>query len=59
MDNNVSTQVTVVTLLDNPGSSTLSFCGDQRTQFPPKQFAQATFTPGSTCSTLVNVVIKL
>lgn len=56
--NNVSTQVTVVTLLDNMGASSFSFCGDQRFQFPPDRFAQATFTPGQTCSTLLSVIIK-
>ena len=57
--NNVSTQVTVVTLLDDLGASNFSFCGDQRTQFPPNRFAQATFTPGQPCSTLLSVVIKI
>jgi hypothetical protein len=56
--NNISTQVTVVTLLDNLGPSTISFCGDQRSQFPPDRFAQATFSPGQPCSTLLNVVIR-
>jgi hypothetical protein len=40
-------------------SSTFSFRGDQRSQFSPNQFAQATFTPGPACSTLVAVVIKI
>jgi len=57
--NNVSTQVTVVTLVNNFVSSTESFCGDQMSQFPLNEFAQATFTPGQPCSNLVNVVIKL
>ena len=57
--NHVATQVTVVTLLDNLGASSFSFCGDQRSQFPPDRFAQATFTPGQPCSTLVRVVIKI
>ena len=56
--NNVSTQVTVVTLQDNLGASNFTFCGDQRFQFPPDRFAQATFTPGQTCSTLLSVIIK-
>jgi hypothetical protein len=55
---NVSTQVTIVTLTDNSGASNFSFCGDQQNQFPPDHFAQATFTPGQPCSTLVNVVLK-
>ena len=57
--NNVSTQVTIVTLVDNLGTSNFSFCGDQRNQFPPDRFAQATFTPGQPCSTLVNVIIRI
>jgi hypothetical protein len=44
--NNVSTQVTIVTLLNSLGASNFTFCGDQRVQFPPDRFAQATFTPG-------------
>jgi hypothetical protein len=56
--NNVSTQVTVVTLRVNLGASNFTFCGDQRFQFPPDRFAQATFTPGETCSTLLSVIIK-
>src|SRR6266481_1567707 len=57
-NNNVSTQVTVVTLLDNLGASNFTFCGDQRMSFPPDRFAQATFRPGQPCSTLLAVVIK-
>jgi hypothetical protein len=57
--NNVSTQVTVVTLTNNFGSSTISFCCDQRTQFPLNEFAQATFLPGQPCSELFTVVIKI
>ena len=57
--NNVSTQVTVVTLTNNFGSSTVSFCGDQRTRFPLNEVAQATFLPGQPCSDLFNVVIKI
>jgi len=38
--NNVSTQVTIVTLIDNLTASDFSFCGDQRNQFPPDRFAQ-------------------
>lgn len=56
---NVSTQVTVVTLTNNLGGSTVSFCGDQRTRFPLNEFAQATFTPGQPCSDLFTVLIKI
>ena len=57
--NNVSTQVTVVTLTNNFSSSTLSLCGDQRTRFPLNEFAQATFLPGQPCADLSNVAIKI
>ena len=57
--NNVSTQVTVVTLSNNSGSSTTSFCGDQRTRFPLNNFAQVTFQPAQPCSNLFSVVIKV
>jgi hypothetical protein len=56
-DGNGSTQVTVVTLTNNFGSITESFCGDQRTRFPFDNFVQASFQPGQPCSTLFNVVI--
>jgi uncharacterized protein YceK len=58
-NNNISTQVTIVTLANNLGASNFTFCGDQRTQFPLDRFAKATFTPGRTCSTLLSVVIKI
>jgi hypothetical protein len=59
VENNVSTQVTIVTLLDNLGASNFTFCGDQHSRFPMDQFAQATFAPGQPCSTLLEVVIKI
>jgi hypothetical protein len=55
---NILTEVTMVTLTNNFGSSTMSFCGDQRAQFPLNCFARATFFPGQPCSDLFNVVIK-
>jgi hypothetical protein len=55
---NIETQVTIVTLLDNMAASNVTFCGDQRTQFPPDRLAQATFTPGQPCATLVRVIIQ-
>lgn len=58
-DDNVSTQVTVVTLTDHFSSSTVSFCGDQRTQFPLNKFVQANFLPGPPCADLFSVVIKI
>ncbi len=56
-DGNSSTQVTIVTLTNNFGSLTESFCGDQRTRFPFDNFVRATFQPGQPCSSLFNVVI--
>ncbi len=58
-DGNVSTQVTVVTLTQNPGSTAISFCGDQRARFPLDNFVEATFSPGQPCSTLFTVVIRV
>jgi hypothetical protein len=55
---NASTQVTVVTLMNNFASSTVSFCGDQRSRFPLNNFVLATFQPGQSCSDLVTVAIK-
>jgi hypothetical protein len=49
--------VTFVTFLQTGTSSTVGFCGDQRSQFPMNQFVRTDFTPGPTCATLVVVVI--
>ena len=57
IDNNVSTQVTIVTLQDTFGASNFTFCGDQTSQFPLNNQVQATFTAGQPCSNLLNVVI--
>ncbi len=54
---NVSTQVTVVTLVNSSTRSNFTFCGDQQEQFPMNNFATATFNPGQPCSTLLTVVI--
>ncbi len=52
-----SIQATIVTLVVNLGQSTIAFCGNQQSQFPMNQFAQATFVPGQPCSNLLTVVI--
>jgi hypothetical protein len=52
---NGSASVTVVTLVGGGTAQTLSFCGDQRPQFPMNQFVQASFQHGSACNTLVAV----
>jgi hypothetical protein len=58
-DNNVEIQVTIVTLVNNFISTTRTFCGDQQSQFPFNEFAQATFTPGQPCSNLLTVLIRI
>lgn len=58
-EHNVSTQVTVVTLIDNFVPSTFMFCGDQTGQFTVNEFAKATFTPGTTCSNLLRVIVEI
>lgn len=58
-EHNVSTQVTVVTLVNNFVPSSFTFCGDQTGQFTINQFAKATFTPGTTCSNLLRVIIEI
>lgn len=59
IDNNVETQVTIVTLQSTFGSSNFTFCGDQQGQFPLNNVVQATFTSGQPCSNLLSVIIKV
>jgi hypothetical protein len=49
--------VTFVTFLQAGTSTTIGFCGDQRSQFPMNQFIRATFTPGQPCASVVQIVI--
>lgn len=49
--------VTIVTFLQQGTSSTVNFCGDQRTQFPIDQFVQASFTPGTPCASVIEIVL--
>jgi hypothetical protein len=51
------TSITVVTLLQSAMANTLSFCGDQRSRFPLDQPVRVTFTPGSTCGSVVVIEI--
>jgi uncharacterized protein YceK len=54
----VSISVTVVTLSNNTGiTSTFTFCGDQRSQFPINQQVRVNFTSGVSCSTLNTVFV--
>ena len=50
-------QVTFVTFLQFGVSSTVAFCGDQRSQFPMQQTVRADFNPGQTCASIVTIVI--
>lgn len=50
-----STQVTVVTLVQQGGAQTITFCGSQVSQFPMNTFVSASFVAGNSCNTLVSV----
>ena len=55
VDGNV--QVTFVTFLDNGISSTLAFCGDQRSRFPMNENVRTNFNPGQPCGSIVTIVV--
>src|SRR5438128_554458 len=57
--NGMSTQGTIVTFLFNGTSSTLTFCGDQRSQFPINQLVRVNFTPSQPCDNLLLVIIGI
>ncbi|HWC19760.1 MAG TPA: hypothetical protein VG498_22295, partial [Terriglobales bacterium] len=48
--------VTVVTLVQPPSANTLTFCGNQTSQFAMNSSVQVSFTSGQTCSGLISVV---
>ena len=50
-------QVTFVTFLQEGASSTIGFCGDQRSQFPMEQTVRAQFTPGQPCDSIIQITI--
>ena len=54
-DNGSLINVTVVTLATPPTTSTLTFCGNQSSQFTMNSTVQVSFTPGPSCSNLVAV----
>ena len=56
-ENGTTVQITLVTLLQAGTSSTIGFCGDQRSQFPMQQTIRAEFNPGRTCASIVTIVI--
>ena len=58
-DGGTSLAVTLVTFLEGGTSRGVSFCGDQRTQFPLNRLVNATFTPGPLCGTVVQIVIVI
>lgn len=57
VDHGTLITVTFVTFLQSGSSNNMTFCGDQRNQFPLDQFVNATFTPGPTCATVIQIVI--
>jgi hypothetical protein len=56
-ENGTTVQITFVTFLQSGTSSTIGFCGDQRSQFPMQQTVRAEFNPGQTCASIVTIVI--
>jgi len=54
-----SLTVTLVTFLESGSFKDVTFCGDQRTQFPMNKFVNATFTPGPLCGTIIQIVIVI
>ena len=51
------TSITVVTLMQSGVAKTLTFCGDLRTRFPVDQVVRVTFAPGSSCDSVIVIVI--
>jgi hypothetical protein len=51
------TNFTAVTFINAGTATAINFCGDQRSGFPINRSAQADFTTGMFCSTLIAVVI--
>ena len=56
-DSGTTVQVTFVTFVQDGASSTIGFCGDERSQFPMQQTVRANFTPGQTCASVITIVI--
>ena len=56
-DINGNIQVTFVTFLQNGFSSSMTFCGNQISLFPPNQTVQINFNSGQPCATLLLVVV--
>ncbi len=51
------TSITIVTLMQSGAADTLTFCGDQRRRFPIDQVVRVTFSPGSSCDSVIAILI--
>jgi len=56
-DVNGNVQVTFVTFLQSGFPSSMTFCGNQISLFPPNQTVQVNFNSGQPCATLLLVVV--
>ena len=57
IDGGVLVTVTAVTLVNNGLPTRNTFCGDQTSFFPMNQVVTASFTPGTPCVSILQVVI--
>jgi hypothetical protein len=57
IDGGVFVSVTLVTLVNNGLPTRNTFCGDQTSFFPMNQVVTASFTPGTPCVSILQVVI--
>ncbi len=57
IDGGVFVTVTAVTLVNNGLPIRNTFCGDQTSFFPTNQVVTASFTPGTPCVSILQVVI--
>jgi hypothetical protein len=57
LDGGTFVTVTFVTLVNRTIPNQSTFCGDQTAFFPMNQFVTASFTPGTPCFSIVQVVI--
>ena len=56
-DGGSTVQVTFVTFQQDGSSSTIGFCGDERSRFPIQQSVRTSFNRGQTCASIVTIVI--
>jgi hypothetical protein len=49
--------VTLVTFIQSGNPATITFCGDQTSQFISGQLVAATFTPGQLCASVLQIVV--